>query len=99
MSTLGPPPFSVKTLAERWGCSKQHIYDLIDEGKLRTFSLGDKLTRIAAEEVARWEASTTRQPTDSESSKDASSSPGARTASDAAFASARESRGLKLVQS
>ena len=48
-------PYSVKRLAERWGCSRQHIHALIRKGELRAFKLGHRLLRITAEEVRRWE--------------------------------------------
>jgi excisionase family DNA binding protein len=46
-------PFSVKMLAERWGCSRQFIHTLVRKGDLKVFRLGEKLTRIPAEEVRR----------------------------------------------
>ena len=50
------PPFSVRTLAERWDCSERHIYNMIGDGRLASFKAGGRLVRIAAEEVARWES-------------------------------------------
>jgi excisionase family DNA binding protein len=50
-------PFTVRTLAERWECSEQHVRNLIHRGDLQVFRLGGKLLRIAGEEVARWENS------------------------------------------
>ena len=47
-------PFTVKTLAEHWSCSQDHIRDLITAGKLECFRLGH-LIRILAEEVERIE--------------------------------------------
>jgi excisionase family DNA binding protein len=43
-------------LAERWGCTVQHIHKLIRKGKLKHFKIGEKLLRIPAEQVRRWEA-------------------------------------------
>lgn len=40
-------PFTPKTLAERWGCSRQHIHNLIKQGKLKGFRLGCKLVPTA----------------------------------------------------
>ena len=47
--------WSVKKLAERWDCSPRHVYNLIDAGKLRAFSIGERSLRITDEERARWE--------------------------------------------
>lgn len=47
-------PFTPQTLAERWECTPQHIRDLIDEGKLKSFRLG-RLIRIPAAQVQRYE--------------------------------------------
>ena len=52
-------PYSIKSLAERWGCSEAHVRGLIKSGKLRAFNLGGKLLRIASEEVHKWENPTT----------------------------------------
>jgi hypothetical protein len=49
-----PPPFSVRSLAEHWGCSEGAIRKRIAEGSLRTFRIG-ALIRIAANEVERVE--------------------------------------------
>ncbi len=49
-------PYSVKTLAERWGCSESHVRSMIAAGELKAFSIGGKLLRIAALEVERKEA-------------------------------------------
>lgn len=92
---IADAPYSPATLAARWGCSRQHVHDLIKGGELRAFRIGSKLLRISAEEVARWEA----QSTGLESSKDSSSSRGGRGADAAAIASVEASHRLKLVQS
>lgn len=49
-------PYSVRQLAERWGCSEKHIYNLINRGELPTFRAGGTLLRIAAGVVATWES-------------------------------------------
>lgn len=65
-------PYSVKALAERWQCSPRHIYDLIDAGKLSTFSIGSKRgTRISDAEVERWESGEKRH-TETETSSSGS---------------------------
>jgi excisionase family DNA binding protein len=50
-------PYTVRSLAERWACSEQHVRNLVARGELHCFRLGGKLLRIAGEEVARWENS------------------------------------------
>lgn len=47
--------FSPKTLSERWGCSKQHIRNLINRGELSSFKCGN-LLRIPSCEVQRIES-------------------------------------------
>jgi excisionase family DNA binding protein len=91
---LKSPPFSVAMLAERWGVSRQHVNRLVKEGRPRHFKVGDKLIRIPSAEVDRWEAQLQGKGpnTSSEPSTDAASSPGGRTAADAAFASVRGCR-------
>lgn len=64
-------PYSVRQLAERWGCSEKHIYNLINRGELPTFRAGGTLLRIAAGVVATWESG--GSPTGSESTGSASS--------------------------
>lgn len=44
----------IKTLMERWGCSRSHIYELMKAGKLKTFKVG-ALRRVHLSEVERFE--------------------------------------------
>lgn len=46
---------SVKSLAQRWQCSRKKIYNMIDAGDIVAFSIGPRSARISDEEVARWE--------------------------------------------
>lgn len=48
---------TVKSLAEHWRCSRRHVYNLIDTGQLKAFSIGTRGKRISDEEVERWEKS------------------------------------------
>lgn len=48
-------PYTVERLAQHWECSADHIYDLVQEGKLRHFRVG-RLIRIPRAEVERVEA-------------------------------------------
>ena len=47
--------YSTRMLAERWGCSDQHIRDLIASGKLEAFRVGAKIIRIRASVVKAHE--------------------------------------------
>ncbi|MFM7010618.1 MAG: helix-turn-helix domain-containing protein [Betaproteobacteria bacterium] len=49
-------PYTPATLAERWGCSPDAVYDLIRSGRLPAFRVGSKLLRIQAKDVAAWES-------------------------------------------
>lgn len=50
------PVFTPATLAARWGCSRRHVYALIDAGKIEAFRLGARRgVRIRAEVVETWE--------------------------------------------
>ena len=48
------PRFSVAQLAEVWGCSRQHVYALINKGELKVVRIGT-LLRIRAEDVKAYE--------------------------------------------
>lgn len=48
------PPFSVRSLAERWSCSEGAVRSVIRNGELGHFRVGD-LIRVPAEEVRRFE--------------------------------------------
>lgn len=56
MSDILERPYSIDTLAERWGCSPSHIRKMVAAGDLTAFGIGGKLVRIAAAEVARIES-------------------------------------------
>lgn len=47
--------YTARTLARRWQCTPQHVYNLKAQGTLQGFKLGGKLWRITEEEVARCE--------------------------------------------
>jgi excisionase family DNA binding protein len=66
-------PLTVAELANRWSCSRRHIYNLIDRGELHIFRAGGTLRRISAETVRQWEnagSPTGSEPTGSASSTD-----------------------------
>jgi len=44
-------PYTVKSLAERWQCSDEHVRKLVRSGALQAFALGGKLIRISKIEV------------------------------------------------
>lgn len=59
-----PRPFTVPSLAARWGCSEGLIRKMIDRGELRSFRLG-VLIRVPAEEVERVECQNLTASSDS----------------------------------
>lgn len=46
--------YTVKTLAARWSCGQDVIYDMIRTGAIKTFRVG-RAIRISAAEVERYE--------------------------------------------
>lgn len=48
------PPFTVRSLSERWGCSEGSVRSLIRTGKIDHFRIGE-LIRIPAAVVWRFE--------------------------------------------
>jgi excisionase family DNA binding protein len=54
MNSLPAPPFTVETLAERWGCSTGAIRNRIRAGEIHCFRIGT-LIRIPANEVEKIE--------------------------------------------
>ncbi|HKX23585.1 MAG TPA: helix-turn-helix domain-containing protein [Rhizorhapis sp.] len=66
---MADKPMTVSVLADRWGVSTTHVYNLLQSGEIEGFKLGKKLWRIQPEAVARYEqrqaepeASTTDDP-------------------------------------
>jgi excisionase family DNA binding protein len=72
--------FTPETLAKRWSVSPRTVRDLIRDGSLRAFRIGDKLLRISHSAVEQFEQC---QNTDSPGSEENSPSHG--TTADAAF--------------
>lgn len=64
-------PYSVAQLADRWGCSGNVVRKLINQGELACFRIGT-LIRIAAAEVARFEATPAEEPKAAPDKQDAS---------------------------
>ena len=48
------PRLSVAQLAELWGCSRQHVYSLIEQGHLRAVRIGS-LIRLRPDDVREYE--------------------------------------------
>lgn len=46
--------FTVESLAARWQCSRDVIYDMIRQHQIKAFKVG-RVLRISAEEVTRYE--------------------------------------------
>ncbi|OQW71093.1 MAG: hypothetical protein BVN33_16685 [Proteobacteria bacterium ST_bin13] len=67
-------PFTPETLADRWGCSAEHIRRMYHDGEIAAFRLG-KLIRITAMEVERIECQTPDQTLNMKSSNTAENSP------------------------
>ena len=51
-----PYVYTPETLAYRWGCSSNHVRNLIKRGDLEAFKLQGKLLRIAVAVVVAFEA-------------------------------------------
>lgn len=47
---------SVSQVAERWQCSRDAVYDLINSGRLRAFRVGSKVLRLRLGDVESWES-------------------------------------------
>ena len=47
--------YTVEGLAHVWECSSRTIYEMIEGGELRAFTIGKRGLRIAITEVERWE--------------------------------------------
>lgn len=47
--------FTPRKLSERWECSERHVRNVIKQGRLRYFRLGEKLIRIPLEAVEEYE--------------------------------------------
>jgi excisionase family DNA binding protein len=92
MGEINERPYTVKSLAERWDCSRDVVYDMLTGGRLQGFKLGGMKSswRIAAAEVQRFEsgASTASTDSNSDSSTERPSSRGGRKGRGAASGSA-----------
>ncbi|MDK2756423.1 MAG: hypothetical protein KYX66_06775 [Blastomonas fulva] len=58
---LSRPPFSVRSLADRWECSEGLIRKMIRNGTLQSFTIGT-LIRIPVSEVERIECKSDPAP-------------------------------------
>jgi excisionase family DNA binding protein len=72
--------FTPETLAKRWSVSPRTVRNLIRDGSLRAFRIGDKLLRISHSAVEQFECQT---PIDSSGSE--GNLPSHGTKADAAF--------------
>lgn len=48
-------PLIPRQVAERWGCSERHVRNLISNGQLGHFRVGERLLRIPAAAVEEYE--------------------------------------------
>ncbi len=69
--------YTADAVAARWGCSHQHVHNLIKSGRLRAHRMGQKLIRIPAEAVEEFECQTVISP----DSAEAGPQPGTKVAS------------------
>jgi len=58
-----PRPLTVEQVAERWGCSDNHVRNLIKRGELRAFRLGHRLLRVPTDAVVEYEQRQVVEPT------------------------------------
>ena len=56
--TAHPNVYSPRSLAMSWGCSEQHVRNLINNGQLRAFRIG-KLLRIEPKAVEDYQCQNT----------------------------------------
>ena len=95
MADTGPLAYSVQQLANAWGVSGRHIYDLCARGELGHLRIGS-LIRIRqsdkdAYEARRWHAPSSTPPTiDSSSAEVVTMSAGGRTVRGNAFQRGRQ---------
>lgn len=50
----------LKEVAALFGCSRRHVFKLIQRGRLRAVKLSSRATRVAASEVERFVAENSR---------------------------------------
>jgi excisionase family DNA binding protein len=50
-----PRPMTPEQVAERWGCSANHVRNLIKRRELRAFRVGSRLLRVAPDAVEEFE--------------------------------------------
>lgn len=67
-------PLTPEMVAARWGCSPNHVRNLIRRGELRGFRVGSRLLRVKPDAVEEFERC--QEITGSDASTDASSSLG-----------------------
>lgn len=73
--TAQPRPYTLQSLADRWGCSAESIRLMVKDGRLPHFRVG-RMIRIAARVVEDIE---TCETSESDGSATDSPSPGGRT--------------------
>ncbi|WP_188583417.1 helix-turn-helix domain-containing protein [Azorhizobium oxalatiphilum] len=67
-----PRIYTAQTLASEWGCSAQHVRNLIRAGKLDAIRIGEKLIRITEDAVREYESRNAISASSGESSQPAS---------------------------
>lgn len=70
---MNPNALLPREVAERWGCSEQHVRNMVNRGDLAHYRLGGKLLRIPLSAVEDVECATKATPTKSDGSSRPSS--------------------------
>ena len=89
-AVVDPYGFSVRQVADRWGCSGRTVYSLIAEGQLGHLRIGSSIRVSPADlqeyEARQWHAPVSTAPaSDSSCAVTATTSDGGRTAHGSAF--------------
>lgn len=96
------PRLSVRQLAEAWGVSRQHVYSIVQDGRLRCVKIG-ALIRFRPEDIKAYEASQCQdqnpidQPILSPSAAISGASNGGKTAAHAGYHAALRTRAKRAA--
>ncbi len=58
----GNRPMTPEQVAEHWGCSANHVRNLVKRGELEAFKLGLRLIRITPQAVRDYEERQSNKP-------------------------------------
>src|SRR6187549_3694119 len=71
-------PMTVEQVAQHWGCSDNHVRNLIHRGELKAFRLGRRMFRISPDAIGEYEKCQLQTTTGLDASTADSVSPGGR---------------------